>query len=62
MKKIFILMMVFSFFGKLMSQTERYIYRTEVNPDTINLVDTKVETTFLDVKITNLFSSVKVNY
>ena len=42
--------MVFSFFGKLMSQTERYIYRTEVNPDTINLVDTKVETTFLDVK------------
>ena len=33
-----------------MSQTERYIYRTEVNPDTINLVDTKVEMTFLDVK------------
>ena len=41
---------MFSFFGKLMSQTERYVYRTEVNPDTINLVDMKVETTFLDVK------------
>jgi len=50
MKKIFILMMVFSFFGELMSQTERYVYRTEVNPDTINLVDMKVEMTFLDVK------------
>ncbi|WP_333850765.1 GLPGLI family protein [Epilithonimonas sp.] len=50
MKKIFILMMLFSFFGKMMSQTERYVYRTEVNPDTINLVDMKVETTFLDVK------------
>lgn len=34
----------------MMSQTERYVYRTEVNPDTINLVDMKVETTFLDVK------------
>jgi len=33
-----------------MSQTERYVYRTEVNPDTINLVDMKVETTFLDIK------------
>ncbi len=50
MKKIFILIMLFSIFGKLMSQTERYIYRTEVNPDTINLVDTKVEITFLDLK------------
>jgi len=50
MKKIFILMMLFSLFGKLMSQTERYVYRTEVNPDTINLVDMKVETTFIDVK------------
>jgi hypothetical protein len=50
MKKIFILMILFSFFGKMMSQTERYVYRTEVNPDTINLVDMKVETTFLDVK------------
>lgn len=50
MKKIFILMMLFSFLGKMMSQTERYVYRTEVNPDTINLVDMKVETTFLDVR------------
>lgn len=50
MKKIFILMMLFSFFGKVMSQTERYVYRTEVNPDTINLVDMKVETTFLNVR------------
>lgn len=50
MKKIFILMMLFSFFGKMMSQTERYIYQTEVNPDTINLVDMKMERTFLDVK------------
>ncbi|WP_312823065.1 GLPGLI family protein [Epilithonimonas sp.] len=50
MKKIFILMMMISFFGKMMSQTERYIYQTEVNPDTINLVNMKVENTFLDVK------------
>ncbi|WP_027383524.1 GLPGLI family protein [Epilithonimonas caeni] len=50
MKKIFILMMLFSIFGKMMSQTERYIYQTEVNPDTINLVDMKMERTFLDVK------------
>ncbi|UQB67715.1 GLPGLI family protein [Epilithonimonas zeae] len=50
MKKIFILMMLFFFFGEMISQTERYVYRTEVNPDTINLVDMKVETTFLDVK------------
>src|SRR6218665_1026576 len=50
MNKIFILIMMFSFFGKLMSQTERYVYRTEVNPDTINVVDMKVETTFFDVK------------
>ncbi|WP_139166546.1 GLPGLI family protein [Epilithonimonas hungarica] len=50
MRKIFILMMLFSFFGKMMSQTERYIYQTEVNPDTINLVDMKMERTFLDVK------------
>ncbi|SDE78622.1 GLPGLI family protein [Epilithonimonas hungarica] len=34
----------------MMSQTERYIYQTEVNPDTINLVDMKMERTFLDVK------------
>ena len=32
------------------SQTERYIYQTEVNPDTINLVNMKVENTFLDIK------------
>lgn len=50
MKKIFVLMMMISFFGKMMSQTERYIYQTEVNPDTINLVNMKVENTFLDVK------------
>ena len=36
--------------GKLLSQTERYIYQTEVNPDTINLVNMKVENTFLDIK------------
>ena len=42
--------MMISFFGKMMSQTERYIYQTEVNPDTINLVDPKVEKTFLDIK------------
>ncbi|WP_379967920.1 GLPGLI family protein [Epilithonimonas sp. UC225_85] len=50
MKKIFILMILFSFFGKLWSQTERYVYQTEVNPDTINLVNMKVENTFLDIK------------
>lgn len=50
MKKLFILMIVFSFFGKFLSQTERYIYQTEVNPDTINLVNMKVENTFLDIK------------
>ena len=50
MKKLFILMMMISFFGKMMSQTERYIYQTEVNPDTVNLVDPKVERTFLDIK------------
>ncbi len=32
------------------SQTERYIYQTEVNPDTINLVNMKIENTFLDIK------------
>ncbi len=36
--------------GKISSQTERYIYQTEVNPDTINLVNMKVENTFLDIK------------
>ena len=50
MKKLLILMLVFSFFGKVLSQTERYIYQTEVNPDTINLVNMKVENTFLDIK------------
>lgn len=35
---------------KISSQTERYIYLTEVNPDTINLVNMKVENTFLDIK------------
>ena len=39
-----------SFFGKVLSQTERYVYQTEVNPDTINLVNMKVENTFLDIK------------
>ena len=41
---------MFSFFGKVLSQTERYVYQTEVNPDTINLVNMKVENTFLDIK------------
>lgn len=50
MKKLLILMLMFSFFGKVFSQTERYIYQTEVNPDTINLVNMKVENTFLDIK------------
>lgn len=50
MKKLFILMVLFSFSGKIFSQTERYIYQTEVNPDTINLVNMKVENTFLDIK------------
>lgn len=49
MKNIFFLIAIF-FFGKLSSQTERYIYQTEVNPDTINLVDMKVEKTFLDIR------------
>ena len=43
-------MILFSFSGKILSQTERYIYQTEVNPDTINLVNMKVENTFLDIK------------
>ena len=34
----------------MLSQTERYIYQTEVNPDTINLVNMKVENTFLDIQ------------
>ena len=43
--------MIFLLFsGKFVSQTERYIYLTEVNPDTINLVNMKVENTFLDIK------------
>lgn len=50
MKKLLILMVMFSFFGKVLSQTERYVYQTEVNPDTINLVNMKVENTFLDIK------------
>lgn len=50
MKKLFILMILFCVSGKLLSQTERYIYQTEVNPDTINLVNMKVENTFLDIK------------
>lgn len=50
MKKLFILVILFSFYGELFSQTERYIYQTEVNPDTINLVNMKVENTFLDIK------------
>ena len=50
MKKLLFLMVFFSFFGKVLSQTERYIYQTEVNPDTINLVNMKVENTFLDIK------------
>jgi len=32
------------------AQTTRYIYETTVNPDSINLVSTMVERTFLDVK------------
>ncbi len=43
-------MVLFSISGKLWGQTERYIYQTEVNPDTINLVNMKVENTFLDIK------------
>lgn len=50
MKKLFILMILLSFSGKILSQTERYVYQTEVNPDTINLVNMKVENTFLDIK------------
>ena len=50
MKKLFILMLIFFVSSKLLSQTERYIYQTEVNPDTINLVNMKVENTFLDIK------------
>lgn len=50
MKKLLILMLMFSFFGKFSGQTERYVYQTEVNPDTINLVNMKVENTFLDIK------------
>ena len=50
MKKLLILIVMFSLFGKLSSQTERYIYQAEVNPDTINLVNMKVENTLLDIK------------
>lgn len=32
------------------AQTERYIYETSVNPDTINLVDMSLEKTYLDIK------------
>lgn len=37
-------------FGKFSCQTERYIYETQVNPDTINLVRMMHELTFLDIK------------
>ncbi|RRQ47136.1 GLPGLI family protein [Chryseobacterium sp. SC28] len=50
MKKLFFLFVTLFCFGKVMSQTDRYIYQTEVNPDTINLVNMKVETTYLDIK------------
>ena len=50
MSKLYILMIFLLFSGKFVSQTERYIYLTEVNPDTINLVNMKVENTFLDIK------------
>lgn len=50
MKTIFILILFTISFGKLYSQTERYIYETQVNPDTINLVSMIHERTFLDIK------------
>ena len=57
MNKIIVLIM-FLAFGKVFCQTDRYIYQTEANPDTINLVDMKVEKTFLDVsKTQTLFIS-----
>ena len=57
MTKIIALMMIMVF-GISFGQTERYIYQTEANPDTINLVDMKVERTFLDVSRTkSMFTS-----
>lgn len=57
MTKIIALMMIMVF-GKSFGQTERFIYQTEANPDTINLVDMKVERTFLDVsKTKSMFTS-----
>lgn len=42
----FLLLLVTITYG----QTERYIYETSVNPDSINLVSMKHERTFLDIK------------
>ncbi|TDX84786.1 GLPGLI family protein [Epilithonimonas xixisoli] len=50
MNKLIILMIFLLFPASIFCQTERYIYQTEVNPDTINLVNMKVEKTFLDIK------------
>lgn len=48
--KTFFYLLILSICFKANAQTERYIYKTVINPDTVNLVNTKVENTFLDVK------------
>ena len=50
MKQIFILIILAFSFGTFSCQTERYIYETQVNPDTINLVSILHERTFLDIR------------
>lgn len=50
MKQIFFLIILSTYFAKFSSQTGRYIYKTEVNPDTIKLVRSMHELTFLDIK------------
>lgn len=43
-------MLFLSSFGQFFSQTQRFIYDTEINSDTINLQPLKHERTFLDLK------------
>ncbi|SFI27820.1 GLPGLI family protein [Halpernia frigidisoli] len=50
MKQILFLILATFSSGKFCAQTERYIYDSRVNPDTVNLVKMRNERTFLDVK------------
>lgn len=50
MRNKFIIISLLLFWESFIAQTVRYVYQTEINPDTINLVDMKVEKTFLDIQ------------